>query len=149
MKILILFGSSRGRTKKISSLIREELEHKLIFSHIDLIDIKEGIPSLESYDVILLGSSTWDRGDLQRDFYKREKELFSLDLKGKRGACFGSASILYPYYGEAVEILENAAKKAGIKILEKSLIIDDLEKNPDFLIKEWCSSLLTSIRKDN
>lgn len=145
MNILIIFGSSRGRTKKIALLIKEELEEKLFISSIDLRDIKDGLSGITNYDILLLGSSTWDSGDLQRDFYKREKDFLSLNLKGKKGACFGAASILYPYYGEAIDILENMAKKVELEILLKRLVVDDLEKDPTLLVKEWCLSFIEKI----
>lgn len=145
MKIIIIFGSSRGRTKEIAYLLKEELERNLSYLSIEIRDIKYGIKGIEDYDIFFFGSSTWDRGDLQRDFYQKEKEILALNLKGKKGACFGAASILYPYYGEAIDILENMARKIGLEIILKSLLIDDFEKDPSLQIKKWSLLVLQKL----
>ena len=44
---------------------------------------------VESYDALVLGSSTWGSGDLQDDWYDGIKVFKEADLSGKKIALFG------------------------------------------------------------
>jgi len=84
----IFFGSSSGVTRGAAELLSEQL------SGSELIDMEEdfdGIEQFEEFDVLLLGSSTWGQGDVQRDWVDPLYDLGndSPDLSGKKVAFFG------------------------------------------------------------
>lgn len=93
-KTAILFGSSTGTTENIASLIAK----KLNVGSSDVYDASSvKTEDLASYEVLILGSSTWGLGDLQDDWETFLPKLKKTDLKGKFVAIFGTGdSSSYP-----------------------------------------------------
>ncbi len=88
-KVGIFFGSSSGVTRAAAELLSEQ------FLGSELIDMEEdfdGIEQFEDFDVLLIGSSTWGQGDVQRDWVDPLFDLTneSPDLSGKKVAFFGA-----------------------------------------------------------
>jgi len=82
----LFFGSSTGNTEYVAELIENELG--------DLIESSSNITEargedFESADVLILGSSTWDDGQLQEDWEEFWPEMDEIDLTGKTVALFG------------------------------------------------------------
>jgi flavodoxin I len=83
MSIAIVYGSSGGNTKNIAELIQKRLGKDA-----DLIDISlSDADTINGYDKLVLGTSTWYNGDLQDDWDMFDKN--SLELDGKTIALFG------------------------------------------------------------
>lgn len=123
MKILILYASRRGQNANLALRIQEILAEEGLSA--DLLNVKgQKAEILQTYDVLILGSSTWGDGDLQTDFQVFEDGLRDADLTGKLGAAFGTCSSMYPRTGWAVDILENRLKNNGAKVLVKGLKLD-------------------------
>ncbi|MCX6074833.1 MAG: flavodoxin [Campylobacterales bacterium] len=88
-KIGIFFGSSSGVTRKAAELLEEQ------FSDVELIDMEEDYDDIEqfdAFDILLIGSSTWGQGDVQRDWVDPLYELDNEhpDFSGKKVAFFGA-----------------------------------------------------------
>ena len=83
-KIGIFYGTTTGVTEDIAKRIAENLENA------DVLNISGNEDSLENYDVLILGTSTWGFGDLQDDWQTALDGLASLDLNGKKVAYFGT-----------------------------------------------------------
>jgi flavodoxin II len=86
MKIGLFYGSSTCYTEivaeKIQACIGEEL--------VDIFNIKEeGLSKVNDYDILILGISTWDFGELQEDWGKLWDEVAELSVTGKIVALFG------------------------------------------------------------
>ena len=54
MKVLIIYSSKSGVSRKCAEMIGERLENSM---QIDIFDIKDGAPSPEGYDVAVIGGS--------------------------------------------------------------------------------------------
>lgn len=85
-KMGIIYGSSTGTCESIAQTIAE----KLGVASVDVIDAsKITAEKVESYDILLLGTSTWGDGELQDDWYDAIKMIKTADLNGKIVALFG------------------------------------------------------------
>lgn len=85
-KIGIFYGSSTGRTadvaRRLSNLLEVPAE--------DVHNVANTDPAvLGDYSLIVLGSSTYGLGNLQKDWYDFMAGASVLDLKGKKMALFG------------------------------------------------------------
>ena len=79
-KMGIIYGSSTGTCESIAQTIAE----KLGVASVDVIDAsKITTEKVESYDILLLGTSTWGEGELQDDWYDAIKMIKTADLNGK------------------------------------------------------------------
>lgn len=86
MKIGLFYGSTTCYTEiaaeKIQTVIGEDL--------VELNNIKDiSLKSCLKYDLIILGISTWDYGQLQEDWESIWLDINTLDLKGKIVALYG------------------------------------------------------------
>lgn len=82
----IFYGSTTGTTESVARLIAE----KLGVSPADVHDVSKLDAALaESYEALILGTSTWGDGELQDDWYDGIKVLKNANLSGKTIALFG------------------------------------------------------------
>src|SRR5699024_3683997 len=104
--ILMLYASTTGNTELMAEAIVAYLEnkqHQVIIKTFDFdpIDVEE----LLDYDAVLVGTHTWDDGDLPyevEDFYE---ELDEVDITGQIAGVFGSADSFYDNYGGAIDLI--------------------------------------------
>ena len=111
MKIGIIWGSDTGDTEDVSAYIKK----KLVNYQVDLIEISSAEESdFISYDLLILGLSTWYDGDLQSDWEIFFPQLDNIDFSGKNVAIFGLGDqIVYDeYFVDGIGILAK-------KIIEK------------------------------
>ncbi|MBN2164816.1 MAG: flavodoxin [Marinilabiliaceae bacterium] len=80
----VFYGSTVGNTRFVAEKIGKLLVNAEVLSVKDL--SKE---TIELYDNIVLGTSTWGVGSFQDDFYKFVVQLMACDLSGKTIAMFG------------------------------------------------------------
>jgi flavodoxin II len=86
MKIGLFYGSSTCYTEIAAEKIQAELGESLV----DLFNIKDdGLSKINDYDIIILGISTWDFGELQEDWGKLWDQIDGLSVSGKIVAIFG------------------------------------------------------------
>lgn len=146
MKILIVYASRRGTTRKIADIIVKILEANGLSVDIRKASLSQASDLLK-YDVLLLGSSTWEDGDLHEDMDQIERDLRDLDLKGKFAAAFGTGNSRFRYFCEAVDILETRLKHSGAKLLIPSLKSDIMEKKLQEEAEKWGQDLLKTIKE--
>lgn len=85
MNIAIFYGSSTGNTQSAAEKIHEKLGE--FISHIA--DIAKSEPQdLAQYDVLFIGVSTWNIGEMQDDWADMIPRLDEIDLTGKKLAMF-------------------------------------------------------------
>lgn len=82
----IFYGSTTGTTESVARLIAD----KLGIAPADVHEVSKVDTALvESYDALILGTSTWGDGELQDDWYDGLKVLQGAHLSGKIVALFG------------------------------------------------------------
>lgn len=82
----IFYGSTTGTTESVARLIAD----KLGVAPADVHEVTQLDTALaESYDALILGTSTWGDGELQDDWYDGLKVLQGAHLSGKTVALFG------------------------------------------------------------
>lgn len=82
-KTIVIYGSSTGTCQSIA----EKIASKLKVEAIDVQTLDAGV--VDSYDNLIIGTSTWGVGELQDDWYDGLKLLQGANLSGKTIAIFG------------------------------------------------------------
>lgn len=141
--ILIAYGSTTGNTE----MVAEQIEGLLETYNPKLQDITNCSPEdLTTYDVLILGASTWDDGLLQSDFRDFVKDL-KIDLSGKKLAIFGLGDTSYPEFCESANILEEIFTKLGGETLVETLKIDGFPDDSENIqkIEQWCEQIKSQL----
>lgn len=84
-KTAIVFGSTTGNTEGVAEMIAGKLSGDVSVVNIDDMSTSD----FESYDNLILGTSTWGSGDLQDDWDGSIEDLEEADLNGKVIALYG------------------------------------------------------------
>lgn len=82
-KTIVIYGSSTGTCQSIA----EKIASKLKVEAIDVQTLDAGV--VDSYDNLIIGTSTWGAGELQDDWYDGLKLLQGANLSDKTIAIFG------------------------------------------------------------
>lgn len=147
VNILIAYASNSGSTYLTSKIIKETLENK---SH--KVDIKKAIDTdptdLSNYEVVLLGSPSWEvnhkEGQPHETMLELMDKLRTTDLSKRDFALFGCGDSTYLTFCGAVTHLEDFVKEVNGTTVVPSLRIDsfyfELDKNTE-LIKQWAEQL--------
>ncbi len=152
IKAIIVYGSNSGETEWIAETIGEVLRKSGFDVSIkDVVDIQDP-EELLNYDLILLGSSTWNFGELQQNMKAFEPELQKLNLAGKFAAAFGSGDKqgYADYFCKAVDILEEDLLRCGAEIVMPSLKVDESEDRDkrEEIIKKWTEELVKEVKEE-
>ena len=87
-KIGLFYGTDTGNTEAIAEQITDLIKSKNIeIDTYDIFSIKE--PTLENYEYLILGVSTWYDGELQSDWESYFIDFEKIDFSGKKVAIFG------------------------------------------------------------
>lgn len=143
-KTLVIYGTTTGNTEMLAEEIVSELKSKEIDATMKNV-MDTNINELSDYDVILLGSSTWEEGELQDDFTTFYSDLKMMNLKGKKVAVFGPGDSSYENFCEAVNILEKCLEKCEADLLLDGLKIDGEIYDSTEKITKWAQQLAKSI----
>lgn len=167
---VVLYASMFGATEVVAEQVAEELTARLdtpvVARDIAWFDVAE----LAEYDLVVIGSSTWNIGQLPSDMTVKLPQLAQLDLFGKRLALFGTGDQLgYPdTYLDAIGIIADELSGTGAVIIGTSdthgyhftgslalrhgrllgLALDE-DNEPDLTqarIVEWVDQLVTELR---
>jgi flavodoxin I len=144
VKTIIVYGTKRGVTGRMAQKLKDALSSAGIQADDFNVSLLKASRLLD-YDILLLGSSTWNDGDLQSDFVDFEREMENLDLCGKKAAVFGSGSSRYPFFCEAVQILESRLKSSGAMMIQAGLKADILLGHPEDQMQDWLDSLVSRL----
>jgi flavodoxin I len=144
MKILVVFGSLLGKTKRKAVLIGHYLQkqgHEVVVKDARTSKAAE----VEFFDLVILGSSTWDDGMLQFDFRPFNAELAASKYIGKNFAIFVLGSNNYPHPFAAAGILEKTVQTIGGKLIVETLKLeidhDEAETKMDKEGLEWAEKI--------
>ena len=116
-RIGIFYGSDTGNTEAVARKIANQLS-KTFDIHIQ--DIAEtSKENMESFEVLLLGASTWFYGELQSDFDDFLPELQQIDFSNKIVGIFGCGD--QEDYGDSfcdgMGIIRSLVEKSGGRII--------------------------------
>lgn len=127
MRILVAYATNSSGTQTVSDIITDNLllqNHTV--THNDIRDVKK--EELPSYDLIILGSPSWNYNKLEgqpheffTNFFEENKDL---QLPGKKFAVFGLGDTAYMTFCGAVTHLEEFVTKVGGQLVTPSLKID-------------------------
>lgn len=114
-RVAVAYGSTFGDTADAAERLADGWR-ALSGIRPELFDVAHvELSRLSGFDVLLLGCSTWDVGELQSDWAARLHELDALDLRGTRVGLFGCGDQLgYPdSYLDALGILAERVEARG------------------------------------
>lgn len=87
MKIGLFYGSTTCYTEIAAEKIQEALKHKYT---VELFNIKDTpLSDIHNFDVVILGISTWDYGELQEDWESKWEDISTLQLDSTIVALYG------------------------------------------------------------
>lgn len=142
-KILMMYASQTGNTEQITDIIAhyfQALNHEVTIKSFDFDVIDVDI--LENYDALLVGTYTWDDGELPyevEDFYI---DIENKDMSGIIAATYGSADSFYDTFGGAIDLVHEHLLVLGAKMIDESLKID-LEPSKKDEVR--CKDLATNV----
>jgi flavodoxin I len=114
-KIALFYGTQTGNTQTAAELIQKQLGGESV---VNLYDIADADPSdFDAYDCIIIGSPTWDVGELQSDWDGFYEELDKINFNGKKVAYFGAGDQVgyADNFQDAMGILEEKISQLGGK----------------------------------
>ncbi|NQZ80688.1 MAG: flavodoxin FldB [Colwellia sp.] len=86
MKIGLFYGSTTCYTE----MAAEKIQQAMVNSTVELHNIKDvALDKVAEYDLLILGISTWDYGEIQEDWESHWQDIADLDLNGKIVALYG------------------------------------------------------------
>ncbi len=90
VSIGLFYGSTTCYTEMAAEKIKAQLERLSPHINIPMFDIKDTpLSNIANYDIVLLGISTWDFGELQEDWESHWSDIGAIDFTGKHAAIFG------------------------------------------------------------
>lgn len=147
--ILVAYGSLTGNTQAIAERLADALQKT---SHVvTLKNLEEVEPGdLTHFQYVLIGSSTWDIGQLPFDtqsFFDKYSEQ-TPQLPQTKFAAFGCGDIAYDQtFCSAVDMLDDLLTNYGGVKLQDSLKIDGFPEFPEniALVEKWLESILPQL----
>lgn len=124
-KILIAYASQTGNTELMAEVMGDFLEkegHDVVTETFDFDWVDP--ESFINYDGILVGTHTWDDGEMPyevEDFYE---DLEDIDIKNMLFGVFGSGDSFYDDFGGAIDLIAGRLENLGGLIIGERLKVD-------------------------
>lgn len=118
-KIGLFYGSNTGNTEIDAELIKKIFDRQFP-GLVEVFDIGQVAPKqMEQYDLLIVGSPTWNIGELQDDWALKFDELDGLNLTGKLVAMYGVGDQFgYPdNYCDAIGIIGRKLEERGAELV--------------------------------
>ena len=116
MKIAVVWGSTTGNTETAAEKLQEILGERIsVCCNVDDLTAEEML----TYDVVLIGVSTWDIGELQYDWPERVKDMADHDWSKVTFGFFGCGDA-YHYedtFVDAFGIIWETLEPRGAKLI--------------------------------
>lgn len=138
MHVLILYGSLTGNTLLVSEHIKSFLETN--GQRVDMVDQTFcEFERLCTYDLILIGASTWGEGEPNPATQQFIEQLNSLDsIQMRNVAVFGLGDLAYEHFCGVVDKLESALHLKKISLLAPPLRLDGFPDDTMFQkVEDW------------
>lgn len=116
MKIGLFYGSTTCYTEMAAEKIRAIIGEDLV----DIFNVKDcDISQMSNYDLLILGISTWDFGEIQEDWNAIWQEVGGVPLKEKCVALFGLGDQegYGEWYLDAMGLLHDELKSSGAQFI--------------------------------
>lgn len=113
-------GIFYGSTTCYTEMAAEKIAAALEMGNESLFNIKDvNLKKAESFDILLLGISTWDFGEIQEDWESQWQDIADTDLNGKTVALFGLGDqVGYPdWFQDALGMLHDEIIKQDCDII--------------------------------
>ncbi len=112
----IIYGSTTGNTENAANKIAEVLGNCEVKSIAEVT-----VAELESYDFLILGTSTWGAGDLQDDWEDGIDKIKDANLSASKVALFGMGDQegFGDTYLDAMKIVADVVSDKGLEIVGK------------------------------
>ena len=141
LKVIIVFASFVGNTETMAEYISATLEGT--GQKVELKDVVHAhAQEILDYELILLGSPTYEPRMIHDDMLTFYSDLAALDLSGKKAAVFGPGDTAWPDYCTAVEMLEERLKECQAELIAPGLMVDGVVEEAQASIESWASSLV-------
>ena len=112
-KIGLFYGSTTGKTESAAEMIQAEFGGESVVTLHEISEVQDS--DFDQYQNIIIGSPTWDIGQLQADWDGYFEDLDNIDFSGKKVAYFGTGDAVG--YGEnfqdAMGTLEEQISELG------------------------------------
>ncbi|MCR2822085.1 flavodoxin [Lederbergia panacisoli] len=123
-KVILIYTSMTGNTE----ILVEEVVKGIKQINVD-VTVKEAFDSLPTdlldYDGFLIGTYTWEGGEIPDEFMDFFEELDHVKLLGKKAAVFGSGDSYYgSTFGAAIGLFSEKIEELGVELLLPNLVID-------------------------
>jgi len=141
MKVKILYATEVGTTKYVAEIIKkrfEDLGHQL---DIQQVGSQKVLPTLEGFELLLLGSPTYYNGQPHDDMVRFLTD-FKPDLTHIQVAIFALGESGYSHFCGAAEVLEQWVAENQGKLLIPTLKIDGYPSDPSS-ISTWVKLLVS------
>ncbi|WP_027671958.1 flavodoxin FldB [Rheinheimera baltica] len=116
MKIGLFYGSTTCYTE----MVAEKIQALIGADTVELNNIKQvSLSQMAQYDILILGLSTWDFGEIQEDWEAHWDDISGVDLSGKIIAIYGMGDQLgyAEWFIDAVGMLHDAiAPQPAVRI---------------------------------
>jgi flavodoxin I len=112
----LFYGTQTGKTADIAEQIRDALGA----NRVDIYDMAQvEVSDFDGYTQLIIGSPTWNIGELQSDWDAFFPELDSMDFNGKTIAYFGTGDQIgySDNFMDAIGILESKITDRGGKTI--------------------------------
>lgn len=113
-KIGLFYGSSTGAGENVAHIIKEEVERSGVATVDMRIVSSDTLKTMEEYQYLIFGCSTWNIGELQDDWDVKFNELNTVDFSGRKVALYGNGD-QYGYSNTFVD----AIGMIGDKVAER------------------------------
>ncbi|GHF85403.1 flavodoxin FldB [Thalassotalea marina] len=169
MKIGLFYGSTTCYTEIAAEKIQQALAAKF---QVELHNLKDvNIAECAEYDLLIMGISTWDYGELQEDWESQWADLANVSLEGKIVALYGMGDQIgyTDWFQDALGMLNEVVEQQGAFVIgrwpnqgydfaqSKALINDNSEfvglaldednqyELSDERITTWCNKILDEL----
>lgn len=143
MHITGIYATTAGNTELVMEYIADQL--KALGGELSLQRAeKTPITDIQTHDVFILGTSTWEHGELNPFFNRLFKELKNADLKGKKAAFVGCGDIRYEpiLFCAGSELLRTTWLQQGGQQLAQPLKINNEPHHQlETMVKPWVANL--------
>lgn len=136
-KIGIFYGSSTGTCEGLAAQLASELG----VADNDVHSANKLTEELvNTYDVLVLGTSTWGSGDVQDDWYDAMDVLKGMDLHGKCVALFGcgDSESFCETFCDGIGFLYESLKDTGCTFIGNSVSTDDYTFESSAAVVDGC-----------
>lgn len=106
MKAAIIYTSITGNTETLAEQIAQGMRIENISTDLIAVD-NLNYATLGDYDIIAIGTYTWDNGDLPMEMEELFNAFETQHVKHITTGIFGTGDSFYPYYCGAVDLFRD------------------------------------------